>query len=44
MTDEMCIEQMEIAEILEMVEYQKKQAFEEGQEKKIEEIKGCLKI
>lgn len=43
-TDELCLEQMEVGEILKMIEEQREQVFEAGKESKVEEFKACLKI
>jgi hypothetical protein len=43
-SDEMCLEQYKVQEIIAIIEEQKQISFEEGKEAKINEIKKCLNI
>lgn len=41
-TDEKCLEQLTVSEIIQIIDYQKSEAFERGREDKAREIRKCL--
>lgn len=43
-SDELCMEQLTVDEIKNMIVYERKLAFEEGRQSKINEIKNCLEL
>ena len=43
-SDELCLEQLKVAEVVEMIENQKKQAFAAGRANKAEEIRDALEL
>ena len=43
-SDNLCMEQLNMTEILRIIKHQKKQSFEEGKEYKINQIRECLEM
>ncbi len=43
-TDELCMEQVEVCEIIQMIKEQAETSFEEGRESKVAEIRKCLGV
>lgn len=41
-TDEKCLEQLTVSEIIQIIDYQKSEAFEMGRMDKVKEIRRCL--
>ena len=43
-SDDMCLEQLDFSEVLQIINTEKEKSFEEGQESKLDEIQSCLGI